>query len=100
MAHITGGGITENLPRILPRGLDAHVELASWEVPLLFQHLQHLGNVTEDEMFRTFNMGIGLIAVIPAEQVKKVKAILNRANERHCIMGRIVTRGNRKVIYS
>ena len=100
MAHITGGGITENLPRILPRGLDAHVDIASWEVPPLFQHLQHLGNVTEDEMYRTFNMGIGLIAVIPAEQVKKVKAILNRANERHCIIGRIVTRGTRKVIYS
>ncbi len=100
MAHITGGGITENLPRILPRGLDAHVDLASWEVPPLFQHLQHLGNVTEDEMFRTFNMGIGLIAVIPAEQVKKVKAILNRANERHWIIGRIVSRGVRKVIYN
>ena len=100
MAHITGGGITENLPRILPRGLDAHVELASWEVPPLFQHLQQLGNVTEDEMFRTFNMGIGLIAVIPAEQVKKVKAILNRANERHCLIGRIVSRGTRKVLYS
>jgi phosphoribosylformylglycinamidine cyclo-ligase len=100
MAHITGGGITENLPRILPRGLDAQVELASWEVPPLFQHLQHLGNVTQDEMYRTFNMGIGLIAVIPAEQVKKVKAILNRANERHCLIGRIVTRGTRKVIYS
>jgi phosphoribosylformylglycinamidine cyclo-ligase len=51
-------------------------------------------------MYRTFNMGIGLIAVIPAEQVKKVKAILNRANERHCLIGRIVTRGTRKVIYS
>jgi phosphoribosylformylglycinamidine cyclo-ligase len=100
MAHITGGGITENLPRILPKGLDAHVELASWDIPPLFQHLQHLGNVTQDEMFRTFNMGIGLIAVIPAEQVKKVKAILNRANERHCIIGRIVTRGTRKVLYS
>jgi phosphoribosylformylglycinamidine cyclo-ligase len=100
MAHITGGGITENLPRILPRGVDAQVELASWEVPPLFKHLQQLGNVTEDEMFRTFNMGIGLIAVIPAEQVKKVKAILNRANERHCIIGRIVSRGTRKVLYS
>jgi phosphoribosylformylglycinamidine cyclo-ligase len=100
MAHITGGGITENLPRILPKGLDAHVELASWEVPPLFTHLQELGSVTQDEMFRTFNMGIGLIAVIPAEQVKKVKAILNRANEKHCIIGRIVSRGSRKVIYS
>jgi len=100
LAHITGGGITENLPRILPRGLDAHIDLAGWEVPPLFKHLQELGNVTQDEMFRTFNMGIGMIAVIPAEQVKKAKAILNRANERHHIIGRIVTRGSRKVIYN
>ncbi len=100
MAHITGGGITENLPRILPKGLDAVVDLASWQVPPLFTHLQELGNVEQDEMFRTFNMGIGLIAVLPAEQVKKVKAILNRANERHCIIGRIVTRGSRKVVYN
>ena len=100
MAHITGGGITENLPRILPRGLDAIIDLASWEVPPLFSHLQHLGSVAEDEMFRTFNMGIGLIAVLPADQVKKVKAILNRANEKHFIIGRIVTRGARKVLYN
>ena len=100
MAHITGGGITENLPRILPRGLDAVVDLAAWEVPPLFTHLQELGNVDREEMFRTFNMGIGLIAVIPAEQVKKVKAILNRANERHCLMGKIVARGSRKVVYN
>jgi phosphoribosylformylglycinamidine cyclo-ligase len=99
-AHITGGGITANLPRILPRGLDAVIDLAAWDVPPLFTHLQHLGNVDRDEMFRTFNMGIGLIAVIPAEQVKKVKAILNRANERHCLIGRIVTRGTRKVVYN
>ena len=100
MAHITGGGITENLPRILPRGLDAVIDLAGWQVPPLFTHLQQLGNVTEDEMFRTFNMGIGMIAVIPAEDVKKAKAILNRANERHFIIGRIVSRGSRKVIYN
>ena len=100
MAHITGGGITENLPRILPRGLDAVVELGAWEVPPLFTHLQELGNVEREEMFRTFNMGIGLIAVVPAEQVKKVKAILNRANERHCLMGKIVARGSRKVLYN
>ena len=99
-AHITGGGITENLPRIIPKGLDAVIDLAGWEVPPLFTHLQQLGSVDRDEMFRTFNMGIGLIAVIPAEQVKKAKAILNRANERHCIIGRIVTRGTRKVLYN
>jgi phosphoribosylformylglycinamidine cyclo-ligase len=100
MAHITGGGITENLPRILPKGLDAVVDLASWEVPPLFQHLQQLGNVDQDEMYRTFNMGIGLIVVLPAEQVKKVKALLNRANEKYSLIGKIVSRGTRKVIYN
>jgi phosphoribosylformylglycinamidine cyclo-ligase len=99
MAHITGGGITENLPRILPRGTGAVVDLASWTVPPIFEHLQHLGNVEQEEMLRTFNMGIGLIVVVPAEQVKKAKAILNRANERHCIIGRI-TRGDRRVTYN
>lgn len=99
MAHITGGGITENLPRILPKGMGAVVDLASWQPPPLFGHLQQLGNVAQDEMLRTFNMGIGLIAVIPAEKIKKAKAILNRANERHCIIGRVV-RGERKVSYN
>jgi phosphoribosylformylglycinamidine cyclo-ligase len=99
MAHITGGGITENLPRILPRGTGAVVDLASWTVPPVFEHLQQLGNVEQDEMLRTFNMGIGLIVVVPAEQVKKAKAILNRANERHHIIGRI-TRGDRRVTYN
>ncbi len=99
MAHITGGGITDNLPRIIPRGMGAVVDLASWTVPPLFEHLRELGNVDRDEMMRTFNMGIGLICVVPAELVKKTKAILNRANERHCIIGRIV-RGERKVTYN
>ena len=99
MAHITGGGITENLPRIIPRGMGALIDRASWTVPPLFEHLQQLGNVEDAEMLRTFNMGIGLICVIPADKVKKAKAVLNRANERHCIIGRI-TRGDRKVSYN
>jgi phosphoribosylformylglycinamidine cyclo-ligase len=65
----------------------------------LFEHLRQLGNVEQDEMLRTFNMGIGMIVVVPAEEVKRAKAILNRANERHCVIGRIV-RGERKVVYS
>jgi phosphoribosylformylglycinamidine cyclo-ligase len=99
IAHITGGGITENLPRILPRGTGAVVDLASWTIPPLFEHLQQLGNVEQDEMLRTFNMGIGLIVVVHPEQVKRAKAILNRANERHHIIGRI-TRGDRRVTYN
>ncbi len=98
MAHITGGGITDNLPRILPKGISAIVDLASWQVPPLFEHLRQLGSVEQEEMMRTFNMGIGLICVVPADQVKKAKAVLNRANERHCIIGRTI-RGDRKVIY-
>lgn len=98
MAHITGGGITENLPRILPKGTAAQVELSAWEVPPLFRHLQQLGDVAQEEMLRTFNMGIGMIAVVPAEQVKKAKAILNRANERFHVIGRVV-RGERRVHY-
>jgi len=99
MAHITGGGITENLPRILPRGTAAVVDLASWTVPPLFEHLRQLGDVEQDEMMRTFNMGIGVIVVVPAEDVKKAKAVLNRANERFHIIGRI-TRGDRRVSYN
>jgi phosphoribosylformylglycinamidine cyclo-ligase len=99
MAHITGGGITENLPRIIPKGMGAVVDLGSWQTPPLFEHLQQLGNVERDEMLRTFNMGIGVIVVVPAEKVKKAKAVLNRANERHHIIGRIV-RGERKVTYN
>ncbi len=98
MAHITGGGITENLPRIFQKGLGAQVELSSWQVPPLFQHLQELGDVAQDEMLRTFNMGIGMIVVVPANQVKKAKSILNRANERFVLMGRVV-RGDRRVQY-
>ncbi len=66
MAHITGGGITENLPRILPKNVTAQVELGSWPVLPIFEHLRELGQVPQEEMLRTFNMGIGLIAAIPA----------------------------------
>ncbi len=61
MAHITGGGITENLPRVLPKGVAAVIEVGSWPVLPIFEHLQKLGNVPQDEMLRTFNMGLGMI---------------------------------------
>jgi phosphoribosylformylglycinamidine cyclo-ligase len=90
MAHITGGGITENLPRILPKGTAAQVELGSWPVLPIFEHLQALGQVPQDEMLRTFNMGIGLIVVVPADKFSKAKALLNRAEEKFHVIGRIV----------
>ncbi len=98
-AHITGGGLTDNIPRILPRGLCAHVELASWEQPPIFTHLQSLGSVDREEMLRTFNMGIGMVAVVPAPLLAKARLVLNRMNERHFVIGRIA-KGERKVVYS
>jgi phosphoribosylformylglycinamidine cyclo-ligase len=99
LAHITGGGITENLPRILPKSVSAHIELGSWPVLPIFEHLQQLGNVEADEMLRTFNMGIGLIAVVPADRFKRAKSMLDRAGEKSYVIGRIV-KGDRKVIYA
>ena len=99
MAHITGGGITENLPRVLPKGTGAVVEFGSWPVPPVFEHLQKLGNISPPEMMRTFNMGIGMVLVVSAKKFKKVQIILDRAGERGYTIGRIV-RGERVVTYS
>ena len=99
MAHITGGGITENLPRVLPRGTTAVIEIGSWPVPPIFEHLQTLGKVPQDEMLRTFNMGIGMLLVVPSKKFKKAQTVLERAGEKACTVGRIV-KGDRKVMYT
>ena len=99
MAHITGGGITENLPRVLPRGVAAVIEMGSWQVPPIFEHLQQLGNVPQDEMLRTFNMGLGMLLVVPSKKFKKAQTVLERAGEKAFTVGRIV-KGDRKVIYT
>ncbi len=99
MAHITGGGITENLPRVLPKTLSAQVQLGSWPVLPIFSHLQKLGNISESEMLRTFNMGIGMILVVPTKKFKRVQSVLERTGEKGFTIGRIV-KGERKVLYS
>ena len=99
MAHITGGGITENLPRVLPKGTAAHVEKGAWPVLPVFEHLRALGNISDEEMYRTFNMGIGMILVVPLARFKKVQSILERLGEKGYTIGRIV-KGERRVIYS
>jgi phosphoribosylformylglycinamidine cyclo-ligase len=99
LAHITGGGITENLPRVLPRGVAAVIETGSWPVLPIFDHLRELGNLPQDEMFRTFNMGIGMLLVIPSKKFKKAQTVLERAGEKAYTVGRIV-KGDRKVLYT
>ena len=98
MAHITGGGITENLPRILPKGVTAQVEIGSWPVLPIFEHLRELGNIPQDEMMRTFNMGIGLIAAIPAAKFTRAKIFLTGLQEKFYVIG--IVKGERRVQYT
>jgi phosphoribosylformylglycinamidine cyclo-ligase len=100
MAHITGGGITENLPRILPKHTAAQIEIGSWPVLPIFEHLRTLGQVSEAEMMRTFNMGIGLIAAIPAEKFTRAKNLLDRAEEKFYVVGRVVKGEHHGVQYT
>jgi phosphoribosylformylglycinamidine cyclo-ligase len=99
MAHITGGGITENLPRILPEGTAATIDGKAWDIPPLFTFLQQRGGIATDEMFRAFNMGIGLIlACAPADSALVVDA-LRSSGSAPVVIGR-VTNGHRDVRYS
>ena len=99
MAHITGGGITDNLPRVLPKGAGAVVELGTWPVPPVFTHLQNIGNVPQDDLMRTFNMGIGMVLVVPAKKFKRVQTLIEKTGEKSYLIGRIV-RGDHKVSYA
>ncbi len=98
MAHITGGGITENLPRVLPEGVSASIDTRAWDVPPLFRLLQERGGIAISEMFRTFNMGIGLIIVCaPSEAVDVVDA-LKASGESPAVLGQALV-GARDVQY-
>jgi phosphoribosylformylglycinamidine cyclo-ligase len=81
MAHITGGGITENIPRVLPEGLTAEVRASSWELPPLFQWLQVQGNIAPTEMYKTFNCGIGMAVIVAAENAQKAQELLASKGE-------------------
>jgi phosphoribosylformylglycinamidine cyclo-ligase len=98
MAHITGGGITENLPRTLPQGCSAQVDRGAWSVPPLFAFLQKRGAIDTDEMFRAFNMGIGLIAICSAADANDVIGRLERSGEHPVRLGHVIS-GDREVRY-
>ncbi len=102
MAHITGGGITGNLPRVLPRNVRAVVELGSWPVLSIFRYLASLGNIERDEMLRTFNLGAGMILVVSLKNLRKVETELARRREKFYIIGRIepAAPGKPRVVYT
>ena len=96
MAHITGGGIAGNLCRVIPDGLSAGVHLNNWKQPQLFRALQNLGNISDDDMLATFNMGVGFILVVPAAFEPVAARLLGEAGEKVLHLGEIV-RGSEKV---
>ena len=92
MAHITGGGITENVPRVLPDNTVAQIDAQAWELPKLFQWLQQAGNVDAQEMYRTFNCGIGMVVIIAKEDADAVQAFLAEQGETVYRLGEIRAR--------
>ena len=89
LAHITGGGLTENLPRVLPEGLGATIDLSSWPLPPVFRWLAETANMAEPELLKTFNCGIGMICVVDAAQAPALKALLEAAGETVTVIGTV-----------
>ena len=92
LSHITGGGILENIPRVLPDTLAANVDATAWETPPVFKWLQKEGNIAATEMARTFNCGIGMVLVVDAARVSDIKAALQDGGETVFEIGHIVPR--------
>ncbi|MDD4736795.1 MAG: phosphoribosylformylglycinamidine cyclo-ligase [Kiritimatiellae bacterium] len=97
MAHITGGGLVDNVPRVLPEGLSAVFDRSAWKVPQVFQYMQEAGGVDRDEMYRVFNMGIGMVLVLRAKDEEKALSVLRKAGEKALVIGE-VTRGAQAVV--
>ena len=90
IAHITGGGLIENVPRILPKGLGVEIEKAKIKVPEVMQELQKRGNISEDEMFGTFNMGVGMVVVVSEENKEKTLNELKKQGEEAYVIGKVI----------
>jgi len=99
MAHITGGGFIENIPRVLPEGVNVDIEYGSWPILPIFQLMQEKGEITNRDMFTTFNMGVGLVVVVPADQAEETVRIANELGEKAYVIGK-VTEGDRSVTFT
>ncbi|HLY08299.1 MAG TPA: phosphoribosylformylglycinamidine cyclo-ligase [Planctomycetota bacterium] len=96
MANITGGGMTENIPRVIPKGLAVEIQEGAWKVPPIFGFLKTTGDVPRDEMYRVFNMGVGMVLIVAPAQAGAVLKTLRRAGEKPAIVGKVV-KGNGEV---
>jgi phosphoribosylformylglycinamidine cyclo-ligase len=99
LAHITGGGLTENLPRTLPEGCAAEIDQKAWPVPPIFQLIEQHGAIARDEMFRAFNMGVGLVIVCPPHDADRVLNTLMLGGESNAFRLGVVVAGERAVRY-
>ncbi|MFQ6109968.1 MAG: phosphoribosylformylglycinamidine cyclo-ligase [Candidatus Aminicenantales bacterium] len=96
MAHITGGGFYGNIPRVLPEGMAAEIRKGSWRIPAIFRQIQERGGIDENEMFRTFNMGVGMVAVLSSKDTHQALAFLAKTGQKAWIIGEVV-RGKKEV---
>ncbi len=99
-AHITGGGLTENIPRVLPEGMTAAIDCASWSLPEVFRWLAENGNIKPAEMLRTFNCGIGMVAVVARKDLDAARRTLKKMKEDHAVIGRVVAGRERHSVYA
>lgn len=100
LSHITGGGLTENLPRVLPNTLSAAIDLTTWKLPPVFAWMQQVGNIHEEEMLRTFNCGIGMILVVAPAHAEEVSQALQQAGEAVTRIGKLTAAAEERVTYS
>lgn len=98
LAHITGGGFTDNLPRVFPANLDAEIKMGTWPVPRIFTFLSEAGGVDRAEMYRVFNMGIGMVLIVAERDLDEVSFILKDSSEDYYLVGRMAA-GSGRVIY-
>ena len=99
MAHITGGGLSENIPRVLPENCQAVIDTQSWPIPPVFQWLQKTGNIKKSELYRTFNCGIGMVVCIPEQYGEDVTKRLAELGESAVVIGQIKKRDGEQVIF-
>ena len=98
MAHITGGGFPDNIPRVLPKCVNAEIDRSTWEVPTIFKFIQNQGKVDVEEMYRVFNMGIGFVVIIPKKDLKKATNVLKAQHQPYSVIG-VIRKGKGVVTY-
>ncbi|MGA2742729.1 MAG: phosphoribosylformylglycinamidine cyclo-ligase [Bryobacteraceae bacterium] len=100
-AHITGGGITDNTPRMLSAGLAAQIDTGAWTIPPIFELLRRLGNLPEDDYRRTFNLGVGMLLAVPGAKLRRAEKVLRKVDEPYFVAGQVVPQKRRgpRVVY-